>query len=65
MQKHTTQVSFRLSKDTHAALDAIKARDGIPLSEQLRRALQLWLDQQARQQADVAMIVKSIRRGKR
>jgi hypothetical protein len=43
--KHTETVNLRIPADMRAALDAIKIRDGIPYSEQLRRALQLWLDQ--------------------
>jgi hypothetical protein len=43
--KHTETVNLRIPAEMRAALDAIKARDGIPYSEQLRRALQLWLDQ--------------------
>jgi predicted DNA-binding protein len=43
---HKTQVSFRLSDEMYEALDEIKVRVGIPLSEQLRRGLDLWLAQQ-------------------
>jgi hypothetical protein len=42
---HATQINFRLTPEMRDALNAIKNRDGIPISEQLRRALQLWLDQ--------------------
>lgn len=38
-------VSFRIPDDMYAALDRLKIRDGIPLSEQMRRALLLWLEQ--------------------
>lgn len=36
-------VSFRIPDDLYGALDEIKTRDGILLSEQLRRALVLWV----------------------
>jgi antitoxin component of RelBE/YafQ-DinJ toxin-antitoxin module len=39
------QINFRITPDVREALDAIKDRDGIPYSEQLRRALQLWITQ--------------------
>jgi hypothetical protein len=41
----TRQTAFRLDEDLLAALQAIKVRDGIPLSEQVRRALQAWVEQ--------------------
>ena len=53
MHKHTKQVSFRLPAETIARLDAIKDRDGIPLSEQIRRAITLWFAQR-----DKAMPIK-------
>jgi hypothetical protein len=43
MSTHTKQVSFRFTPEVRAALEAIKARDGVPLSEQLRRAVRMWL----------------------
>jgi len=57
MQTQTKFVSFRISVETYDALGAIKDRDGIPLSVQMRRALALWLEQKA-----VAPVVK---KGKR
>jgi Ribbon-helix-helix protein, copG family len=39
------QTAFRLDEDLLGALQAIKRRDGIPLSEQVRRALQAWVEQ--------------------
>ena len=44
MRTHTTQVSFRFDPIMRAELESIKRRDGIPVSEQLRRAVQLWID---------------------
>lgn len=44
MQTHIKQVSFRLPAETLEALDQIKKRDGVPVSEQVRRALQLWIE---------------------
>jgi predicted DNA-binding protein len=43
MSTHVKQVSFRFTHEVRQALDAIKERDGIPLSEQLRRAVALWI----------------------
>lgn len=34
--------AFRLDEEQLAALEAIKQRDGIPMTEQLRRALDAW-----------------------
>jgi hypothetical protein len=39
--------TFRLERDILTALQAIKARDGIPVSEQVRRALLVWIDSKA------------------
>ena len=36
--------SFRLETALLAALQASKERDGVPASEQVRRALQAWLE---------------------
>jgi predicted DNA-binding protein len=55
---HDKQVSFRLPPDAQEALRTIKDRDGIPLSEQIRRALQLWFKEKG-----VAPVVA--RKGKR
>ena len=38
------QTAFRLDEDLLGALQAIKVRDGIPLSEQVRRALLAWAE---------------------
>ena len=37
--------SLRLEPDQARLLKAIKARDGIPESEQIRRALMMWFKQ--------------------
>jgi len=39
--------AFWISPDQKAALRAIKDRDGIPVSEQIRRAIDLWLEEEA------------------
>jgi hypothetical protein len=39
------QTNFRIDPDIMEGLQRIKQRDGIPLSEQVRRALRLWLDE--------------------
>ena len=40
------QTAFRIDPDILEALQEIKSRVGIPLSEQVRRALRAWLEQQ-------------------
>ena len=39
--------AFWISPDQKAALRAIKERDGIPVSEQIRRAIDQWLGEKA------------------
>lgn len=36
--------TFRIDTDILEGLDAIKERDGVPVSEQVRRALRAWLE---------------------
>ena len=36
--------TFRLPDDLFEAMQALKDRDGMPFSEQIRRALRPWLD---------------------
>jgi len=43
----TRPVSFRFSPDVWHALQAIKVRDGVPVSEQVRRALDAWIQLKA------------------
>jgi antitoxin component of RelBE/YafQ-DinJ toxin-antitoxin module len=38
------QTAFRIDEDILQALQAIKERDGIPISEQVRRALKAWAE---------------------
>ena len=38
------QTAFRLAPDLLGALQTIKVRDGIPVSEQVRRALLAWVE---------------------
>ncbi len=37
-------VTFRPDPELDAAMQALKERDGMPLSEQIRRALRPWLE---------------------
>lgn len=37
-------VTFRPDDEDLAAMEALKARDGMPYSEQIRRALKAWLE---------------------
>jgi hypothetical protein len=39
------QTAFRLDPELLEALQTIKRRDGIPVSEQVRRALQTWVSE--------------------
>jgi hypothetical protein len=43
--RHRKLHSFYLDPELAVALKAIKERDGIPESEQVRRAVRLWLDE--------------------
>lgn len=38
--------TFHISNDMKAALQKIRARDGISEAEQIRRGVQMWLDSQ-------------------
>ena len=38
------QTAFRIDTEILARLQAVKARDGIPVSEQVRRALGMWFE---------------------
>jgi len=38
------QSNFRIDPDIMDGLQRVKERDGIPLSEQVRRALRAWLE---------------------
>lgn len=62
MTKHSKFLSFRIPDPMYDAIEAIKTRDGIPLSEQLRRALQLWLDHKATEAHWRAMPAKGRKR---
>jgi len=36
--------TFRLDEDLWTGLQTIKERDGVPVGEQIRRGIKLWLD---------------------
>jgi len=38
-------MNIRIDPDLVTALEAIRDADGIPVSEQIRRGIRLWLDQ--------------------
>ena len=40
-----TMISFEIDNDVKAALQAWKDREGINVSEQLRRAVRAWVEQ--------------------
>lgn len=37
-------LTFRPDADTYEAMEALRERDGVPFSEQIRRALRAWLE---------------------
>jgi hypothetical protein len=37
-------LTFRPDADVHDAMQALRERDGVPFSEQIRRALRAWLE---------------------
>jgi hypothetical protein len=39
-----TASTFRIDDELLAALREVKERDGVPISEQVRRALLLWIE---------------------
>ncbi len=44
MATRTKQTAFRLEPDILDGLQRIKTRDGVPVSEQVRRALWAWIE---------------------
>lgn len=36
--------TFRLDEDLWDGLQTVKERDGVPIGEQIRRGIKLWLD---------------------
>lgn len=64
MAQQTMRWSLRCTPAMRAALEAIKARDGMPLSEQLRRAVQLWIAAKLPEAESAAVPTKAPRRGR-
>lgn len=46
-----TATTYRIDDEILEALRALKERDGIPVSEQVRRALLMWLDSKGQKAA--------------
>jgi hypothetical protein len=44
--------NFRIDPDLLEALRAIRQRDGLPISEQIRRAIRAWVEHQGIDKAD-------------
>ena len=44
MPSNRTMSSFRIDDDLMAGLRLVRERDGVPVSEQVRRALEMWLE---------------------
>jgi Arc/MetJ-type ribon-helix-helix transcriptional regulator len=38
-------LTFRPDDEVYAAMEALRERDGVPFSEQIRRALRAWLQE--------------------
>ena len=45
-------LTFRPDADIHDAMEALRDRDGVPFSEQIRRALRAWLESKGVMKAD-------------
>jgi hypothetical protein len=43
MPRRRPLVAFEITPELKEGLDAIKERDGVPISEQIRRGIQMWL----------------------
>ena len=50
--KRFKPVTYRVNPDILEGLDAIRERDGVPVSEQVRRALRSWLKSKGIKKAD-------------
>lgn len=46
MPSSLKMTSLRLDEDLLAGLQQVKERDGVPVTEQVRRAIRAWLDSQ-------------------
>jgi hypothetical protein len=44
MSPKTNVLTFRPDDDVFAAMNALRERDGVPLSEQIRRGLKMYLE---------------------
>jgi Arc/MetJ-type ribon-helix-helix transcriptional regulator len=44
MMTRRTSRTYRLDPDLVRGLEDLKERDGVPTSEQVRRAVRMWLD---------------------
>jgi antitoxin component of RelBE/YafQ-DinJ toxin-antitoxin module len=38
-------IGFRIDEELIAGMKAVAKRDGVPVSEQVRRAIRMWLEQ--------------------
>jgi hypothetical protein len=43
MPRRRPLVAFEITPELKEGLDTIKERDGVPISEQIRRGIQMWL----------------------
>lgn len=52
MPSDKIQTAFRIEPEILEALQEIKERDGVPVSEQVRRALRAWVEAKTATQKD-------------
>lgn len=48
MDTKDTVLTFRPDPQVHAAMQALREDEGVPFSEQIRRALRAWLESKGR-----------------
>lgn len=44
MARRMIQTAFRIEPELHEGLQAVRERDGVGISEQVRRAIRAWLE---------------------
>jgi hypothetical protein len=54
MPSDKIQTAFRIEPEILEALQEIKDRDGVPVSEQVRRALRTWIEAKSATKKDAA-----------
>lgn len=52
MAPRNAVITFRPDADIHAAMTALREQEGVPFSQQIRRALRVWLESKGAMKAD-------------